>query len=107
VSCHVCAGKGIVKVGFRDGSPANFAVCLCPAGRWYRSDVNIGKRTGHYGWEVWAAREQVPIEQVCALEDLYDAPELAQMGFQTAGNGETASREALLLEAGKTRKRRL
>lgn len=107
MTCAVCGDKGVVKVCYEDGTPHDYALCLCPASRWYRSDVNAGKRTGSFGWQVWAAREQVQPDRMFAIEDLYEPSELAAMGFTTDAPVHQESREAALLAAGKQRKAKL
>jgi hypothetical protein len=105
MSCTVCGDKGIVKVCYEDGTPADYAVCLCPASAWYRSDVNAGKHTGSYGWQVWAAREQIQPDCVFGLEDVYEPSELATMVLAALKEPTAETREAALIAAGKTKKR--
>ena len=84
-------------------APPDFAICLCPAGRWYRSDRNAGKTTGFYGWQLWAAVHQVPFERVWMIEDVVSAGELAERGLGVQPPVSAESREAALLAAGKRR----
>jgi hypothetical protein len=108
MTCQACGGKGILKVCYEDGSPTEYALCLCPAAHWFRSDVNADRHTGSYGWQVWAAREQIDPERMYALEDLYSPSELAEMGFAVASQTNSdGGREAALLALSKRRKAKL
>jgi hypothetical protein len=44
--------------------------------------MNAGKHTGIFGWQVWAAREQVDPSRVFLIEELLDDDEMAR-SFQT------------------------
>jgi hypothetical protein len=102
--CNHCGGKGMIRVCYQDGSPTDYAVCLCEASQWYRSDMNAGRHTGSYGWQVWAAREQVDPERIAMLEDLFNQEELANLGFPS---GAEISSDDDLTSIGKTRKTKL
>lgn len=79
MNCQACADKGIIRLKYHNGTPDEFGICVCSAGRWYRSDVNAGKHTGFFGWQVWAYREQVDPTRVFLVEELLDAAEMARM----------------------------
>jgi hypothetical protein len=114
MSCQACEGLGLVPIVAADNpkpdgaigvEDLHVAVCLCDAGRWYRSDVNAGRRTGCYGWQVWCAQHQVAPERVHRLEDVYPAVEAAALGL--GRQPKQVSGEAALLAASKARKARL
>lgn len=108
MSCPVCDGHGIARVGYEDGTPDDFAVCLCPAGIWFRSNLNAGKPTDGYGWQVWAAKYQIAPDRLHLVEDIATPSELAEKGLSTTGKGpQGADREAALLAAGRSRKAKL
>jgi hypothetical protein len=77
MSCAPCGDKGIIRLRYHDGAEDEFGVCVCQASHWYRSDMNAGKHTGIFGWQVWAAREQVDPWRVFFIEELLDDDEMA------------------------------
>lgn len=99
MSCLSCGDKGIIRLPWTD-APDDYAVCLCPAARWYRSDENAYRKTGYFGWQVWAYRNQVPPERVWLMEEVLSQAELAERGF---GKPAAVDREAALLAAGKSK----
>jgi hypothetical protein len=74
MTCPICVDRGIVRVRYRDGSPDDFGVCRCVMGLRYREE-----RDGCAVWMLWAAREQVPHEQVFLVEELLEDDELARI----------------------------
>ncbi len=104
MTCQVCGGLGMLIQPWTDADP-DYAICLCPASMWYRSDENAGRKTGYYGWQVWCAREQVDPARVFKLEDIYSAKELAAVGLSV--RPVNFSREAALLAAGKRKAAKL
>ena len=78
MSCPVCADRGIARIRYHSGDPDDFGVCLCAAGRPYRSERNGAGDLTPYGlWQVWAARAQVDPGRVFMIEELLDDAELA------------------------------
>lgn len=104
--CSTCGDKGIVAANWND-HPFDFAVCLCAAGLWYRSDENAGKRTGVYGWQVWAYREQIDPSRIFMLEEVLTPQELAERGFQMPQAPTLVARGSALLAASRKAKVRL
>lgn len=84
-----------------------FALCLCPAASWYRSDRNADKPTGSYGWQVWAAQHHVDPSRIYRIEDVWSAEELRAAGLERRSVPSVANREAALLAASKTQRNRL
>jgi hypothetical protein len=74
--CPSCNDVGVFRVAYHDGSPADFALCLCAAGERMRITTNNGKPTTPQ-WEVWAFAHGVPLEHVAPMEDLLTDEELA------------------------------
>jgi hypothetical protein len=109
MTCSTCGDKGLVRFDWSD-APPDFGMCLCPAGGWFRSDVNAQRRTGSCGWQVWCAQHRVEPSRMFFLEEVLTAAELAAAGFAAAGDSTPrveTSREAALLGAGRTRRGKL
>lgn len=104
--CTTCNGKGLAVANW-DGSPPDYAVCLCPMGVQMRTDVNGGKQTGFALWQVWAYTNQVDPSRIFLLEEVLTPAELAARGLVAAQQQGGHSREAALLAAGKTRRVKL
>lgn len=105
--CMTCGDKGIVRLNWED-APEDFAICLCDAARWYRSDENAGRHTGVYGWQVWCAREQIDPSRMFLLEEVLTAEELRAAGLTKSNTVDLeVSREAFLLAQGKMRRTHL
>ena len=80
MSCPVCGDKGVVRIRFEDGSTDAFGVCRCEVGQRMRHQRNaIGKPCEVPLWHIWAAREQVPLDQIHMLEELVDERDLASI----------------------------
>lgn len=106
-TCTTCSDKGIVRLNWAD-APEDFALCLCAAGRWYRSDKNAGRHTDGCGWQVWCAREQIEPSRIFLLEEVLTAEELRAAGLAKPNVTQLeVSREAFLLAQGKTRRTHL
>jgi hypothetical protein len=70
----------VFRVAYRDGSPADFAICLCAAGEPFRITENNGKQhVPHY--RVWAIRHGIDPEHVAPMEVLLTDDELMARGF--------------------------
>lgn len=80
MTCSSCADRGVFRVGYHDGEPSDFALCLCKAGEQMRCATNNGRPVTPQ-WQVWAFRQGIPIEHVLPMEDLLDAEEMAARGF--------------------------
>lgn len=80
MSCPSCADAGVFRVAYHDGSPAEFALCLCPAGERMRCATNNGRPVTPQ-WQVWAFRQGVPLEHVAPMEALLTDEEMAARGF--------------------------
>jgi len=106
MSCPSCGDKGIIRMPWTDAED-DYAVCLCPAARWYRSDENAGRKTGYFGWQVWAYRNQVSPERVWLMEEALTPAELAERGFGASGQLRGNDREAALLAAARGKKAKL
>jgi hypothetical protein len=78
MNCAACEDRGVIRFRYHDGSPDEFGVCLCRAASGLRSNANAGKRTGIYGWHVWAAREQIDPARVFLVEELLDDDEMVR-----------------------------
>jgi hypothetical protein len=91
MSCPICAGKGVTRVNYHDGSPTDYGICLCEAGQILRSDRNAGRSTGYPLWMVWAAEREIPHERIAMVEDLLDEHELATIPREKT----SASRRAI------------
>ena len=98
--CAVCQDHGMLLQVWTDAEP-DYAICLCPAAAWARSDLNAGKHTGSFGWQVWCARWQVDPARVYRLEEIYTPAELAAVGVLLAPL--TEDHEAALLAASRRR----
>lgn len=108
MSCPSCGDKGVIRVRYHDGSPDDYAICLCAVGLRMRDDTNGWKKTGYALWQVWAAREQIDPSRVWLLEELSTAQEIADLGFGMHGQSTpVVGREAALLAAGKTQRAKL
>lgn len=94
MTCQACQDKGIIRLRYHDGSLDEFGVCVCEAARWYRSDMNAGKHTGFFGWQVWAHREQIDPARVFLIEELLDADEIARQFPDWAKPDETVAASA-------------
>jgi hypothetical protein len=79
MTCHACDGHGLFPVRY-DGHPPHFALCLCPAGEAWRCATNHGTPTNPL-WHAWAAKHNIPHEQIVKLEDYATPEELAAFGF--------------------------
>jgi hypothetical protein len=77
--CQHCAGKGLVRINYRDGSLPDFGVCLCAMGQQMRTPVNAGKDTGFALWQVWASREGIEDSRIFWLEELLEPGEIAAL----------------------------
>jgi hypothetical protein len=99
--CGLCGDKGIVRVCYHSGEPEDFGVCVCPIGRHLLETRNAWTDTGIALWQVWASREQIPVERIFDLWDLMPADEL--------GGGKpisiVKSRESALLNASRKKPR--
>jgi hypothetical protein len=104
MNCEVCGDLGMLVQPWTDAEP-DFAICLCPAADWYRSDENRGRKVAAHGWQVWCAVHQVDPARVFRLEDIYSAKELAAVGLSV--RRANVSSEAALLAAGRGRKAKL
>ncbi len=78
--CPSCNGFGAFAVRYHDGSPADYALCLCAAGETMRRENNNGKVTTPY-WFAWASIMGIDPEHVAPMEDLLTAEEMAARGF--------------------------
>jgi hypothetical protein len=103
MTCPSCNDAGVFRIAYHDGSPADFALCLCKAGERMRVATNNGRPVTPQ-WQVWAFKQGIPLEHVAPMEDLLTDDELAARGFTTPTPG-TLSREAALLAAGRKAKR--
>lgn len=81
MTCPSCNGVGVFRVAYKDGSPSDFALCLCKVGEVMRCATNNGKPVTPQ-WQVWAFRNGIPIEHVAPMEDLLTADEMAARGFK-------------------------
>jgi hypothetical protein len=73
-----CGGFGVIKIQYHSGEPADYGLCRCPAGMDMRRETNpAGKRTGYALWQVWASRNQIPLDHIALIEDLLTEAELA------------------------------
>lgn len=90
MSCHECENTGVVPYVALDNPKADtdvtaedlcYALCLCPAGQWMRSNRNAGKPTEGYGWQLWAATYGIAPERICRLEDAFEPEDIARAGF--------------------------
>lgn len=118
MTCPACKDRGIVPFvdvtnpkADTDVTAADllFAICCCPGvAHWLRSDENAGRLTGYYGWQVWAAVEQIDPSRVYLLEEILMPDELQAAGCGGVAPGVVEqSREAALLSQGKLRRVRL
>jgi hypothetical protein len=57
-----------------------YAVCLCDEGELLRTVEKHGTPTSP-AWHLWAARNSIPHEQICMLEDAVTPEELKARGF--------------------------
>jgi hypothetical protein len=80
MTCPSCNNQGVFVVRYHDGSPTDWAVCLCPAASDFRRDQNNGKQ--HVpAYQVWAIRHGIDPEHVAPMEALLTDEELAARGF--------------------------
>lgn len=80
MTCPSCNNRGVFKVAYHDGSPVEFAVCLCQAGEAFRRTENNGK--AHVpAYQVWAIRYGIDPAHVAPMEELLTDEELAARGF--------------------------
>ncbi len=80
MNCRSCNDIGIFKVAYRDGSPTEYAVCLCEAGERMRKADNCGKACIPQ-WGLWAHRNGIDPGLVAPMEDLLTPDELRARGF--------------------------
>jgi len=80
MTCPICAGLGMVRVRYHDGSPDDFGICQCEGGQALRAASNA--RPGRTGWPLWtafAASRDIPLERVSMVEDLLEEDDLARI----------------------------
>lgn len=105
MNCEVCGDLGMLVLEWAD-APYDFAICLCPAATWYRSNENAGRTVSAFGWQVWCAIYGVDQARVFKLEAVYSATELAAVGLSVQSQV-AVSRAAALLAAGRGRRPKL
>ncbi len=105
MTCPRCGDHGVFKVGYRDGSPTQFAICLCTAGLRMRDDRNAHRHTGSPLWMPWAASHQIPFDRVVMAEDVMDEAELAMVPRQDASA--PAASATMIAEAMRTKRAKL
>jgi hypothetical protein len=98
MNCPSCNDRGIFRVAYHDGSPADFAICLCKAGERMRIATNNGKPVTPQ-WQVWAFTQGIPLEHVCPMEDVLTADEMAARGFTELTAGDALSAIAAAAKA--------
>ena len=80
MTCQACQDRGVFAVKYHDGSPTDFAVCLCDAGEQLRRSENQGK--SHVpAYHVWAIKNGIDPEHVAPMENILTDDELATSGF--------------------------
>lgn len=80
MTCPSCNGRGVFRVAYRDGSPVDFAICLCAAGEPFRVTENNGtQHVPHY--QIWAIRSGIHPDHVAPMEVVLTDEELAARGF--------------------------
>src|SRR5262245_10890274 len=85
MTCPVCQDHGAVRVRYLDGTPDDYALCLCPVGLGLRLDIDgRGRRTKTPRWMPWAAALGLPFDRVGFLEDLIDPADLATTTYPPA-----------------------
>lgn len=77
MTCLQCAGKGVFKVCYHDGSPTDYAICVCADGMRLRNDRNAQRPTGFPLWLAWAAAAGVDASAVVMAEEVLDEHELS------------------------------
>lgn len=102
MTCPICADKGVTRVGYHDGSPTDYGICLCGEGQRLRNDRNAGRATGYPLWMVWAAQNQIPHERIAMVEDLLEDDALA-----TIPRDDDALSPSTIADVMQTRKPRL
>jgi hypothetical protein len=80
MTCASCVDLGVFKVAYRDGSPTDFALCLCRAGEAMRRATNNGRMVAPQ-WHVWAFRQGIPLDRIAPMEDVLTNDEMAARGF--------------------------
>lgn len=80
LTCSSCNDLGLFRVGYHDGSPTHYLLCLCRVGESLRRATNHGKPVTPL-WQVWASRHGIPVEQIAPMEDVLTDAELAERGF--------------------------
>jgi hypothetical protein len=76
--CLQCNDKGVIRLRYEDGSPDDFAICLCEAARWFRSSQNgRGRHNDIPCWELWAAANGIDREHVALVEEFLEPDEIA------------------------------
>jgi hypothetical protein len=103
MNCGMCGDKGIVRVRYESGESDDFGVCVCTVGRALLVTHNAWTEPGIALWEVWACREQVPVEQMFDLADLLPAQKLP--GAASLNAISRGSRESRLLNASRKKPR--
>lgn len=81
MTCRSCNDHGVFRVSYHDGSPSEFALCLCKEGEVMRRATNNGKAVTPH-WQVWAFTQGIPLEHVAPMEDLLTDEEMAARGFR-------------------------
>ena len=90
-------------VRYQNGSPDEFALCLCAAGMTMRCATNNGKEVSPH-WHVWAHINGIDPTHVFPAEEILTDDELAARGL-TMPTPDAYAREAALLAAGRKAKR--
>jgi hypothetical protein len=80
VICPSCAGHGVFRLRYTDGSPDEYALCLCPAGEQMRLAKNNGRPVPPQ-WTVWAHQQGIDVARVAPMEVLLSDAEMAARGF--------------------------
>lgn len=80
MTCTACGDRGIFRVSYHDGSPDDYAICLCAAGERMRIAKNNGRSVTPQ-WAVWAHQAGIDPARVAPMEDLLTDEELAARGF--------------------------
>ncbi len=80
MTCASCNDRGVFRVAYHDGSPSEYALCLCAAGEAMRRAKNNGKPVTPL-WQVWAHQAGIPLDRIAPMEALLTDEELAARGF--------------------------
>jgi hypothetical protein len=76
--CQQCGDKGVIRIRYEDGSPDDFAICVCHTGRWMRSTTNgVGRHSDVPNWQLWAAVNHVDPEHIGLAEEFLEPEEMA------------------------------